>query len=453
MKGIFKHIFVAFAAVLTLTACDSLLPAVRTPTRSKSDSSQVSRKNSNKAQKNENYTINCDEESPLHLCLGETYTTSLYLYDNEFGGKVHIIEDSSASTTSNRIVVSHDIYYDHIEVTITAKTVGISTYDVCLVTEDGCEYTDSFDVRVDRATADARAVYEPVYHFAPMGSESIYFAIYDTGIGHNIRIDQSNPYQVTHQGQGLKIRNSDISDYNIFLTVRASNVEVTDYLEVTINSSIGDSYYAHIDYTIGTSNQPECFVGCNTNPILVKNNEFIDVNFFVADVNTGALQELDPKGTSASWSTNDFYFEFLETTSNAARMRITSLNDALVEAELYISLVTRAGFEYSAYFTVQTTNYAVDNLEMHLSYNVYPENNNWELIINVTDSSGNYMIMKDFHVYCEKGYLVEEISIYDIYTPGHSFIFDIRAHGQDIVYVDVVLENGDALGSKILVSL
>lgn len=456
MKGFFKHVVLAFAALLTLTACDSLLlmPSARRNGSSKDNDEQISSlKKGDEAPDDRYITF---ESDPLYIPVNQTFSTVHHLCYEQNNAKYPLNwNESYAVSLDKKLEVTSDCFSERLEVVLYTKNEGNYQYEVHLISSDGYEYTRVFSVIADNSAASCYVEMDQDYKRMPVGQIfEVYFRIYNPIQGQAVLIDQNNPCRLTRHPYGLSILSVEVYDpaYVLVLQIQCDVIE-TNYIEIEIQSYLGVWYSAVFTYEIYSENQPGYYVYCEADPIIVETGGYADLCFYLGDYTSGnTMCQLDTSYYLVEKSNNDFSYVVLEIGGNFIKIRFQNTNSAGGATDFDITLTSENGNHITSHFVVYSLAFYNNALSMEF-YTKMVDETTCDLTIIVKRMSGEQAMIKLVHVKSRYGIVCDEATIDNINSYGYDHYFTVKGHGDDVIEVDVVTTDGISCSSAYYVTL
>lgn len=456
MKGFFKHVVLTFAALLTLTACDSLLlmPSARRNGSSKDNDEQMSSfKKADEAPDDRYITF---ESDPLYIPVDQTFNTVHHLcYEKNNANYPLNWRESYAVSLDNNLEVTSDCFSERLEVVLYTKNAGNYQYEVHLISSDGYEYTKVFSVIADNSAASCYVEMDQDYKRVPVGQIfEVYFRIYNPVQGQAVLIDQNNPCRFTRHPYGLNILRCEVYDpaYVLAIQIQCDVVE-TNFFEIEIQSYLGTWYSAVFTYEIYSLTQPQYYVYCEVDPIVAETGGYADLCFYLGDNTSGnTVCPLDTSYWAIEKSNDDFSYVVLEIEESHIKIRFQNTNSAGGATDFDITLTSETGNRITSHFVVYSSQYYNNALSMEFYIKMIDETT-CDLTIVVNRMNGQQAMIKLAHIKARYGIVCDEVTIDNINSYGYDYYFTVKGHGDDVIDVDIVTSDGISCGSGIYVSL
>ena len=447
MKGFFKRIVLLFAATLAITSCDSLIP-IRRPGRSNNSSSQFSLNTELKP--GPDYIQITHEEDPIRLVVGETFTTNHYLHDNNSFTNLHILENSEATSFDKKLEVSFECYFDHLAVTLYSKTQGRYSYEVYMVSGDGYEYSEKYDVIVSSMSNQCYAEYGFEQRFGQLMTYSLNFRVCDPITNSYLRLKKDQPFYINYVGEGITIKNGYLSaPYELMLEVRTKAVELESAFSITLITSTEALFEATVHYTIGNPGH-NYYVNCDIGPIVIETNSYVDACFSLIDAQTGERVELYKDFCGIESYNSEFGFDLIQVDAFFMKVRITN-NNSYGMAEFYITLMSADDYKFTGCYQAYSKNY-YDNA-LIVNFDFCHDGSAYYLNITVCGMDGARKMIKTLHISSERNILANNETFENLNVYEYDYYLKKQSSAEDTINVDIETSDGRWASSGISISI
>lgn len=447
MKGFFKRIVLLFAASLAITSCDSLIP-IRRPGRSNNSSSQFSLNTELKP--GPDYIQITHEEDPIRLVVGETFTTNHYLHDNNSFTNLHILENSEATSFDKKLEVSFECYFDHLAVTLYSKTPGRYNYEVYMVSGDGYEYSEKYEVVVNNMSNECYAEYGFEQRFDQLVTYSLNFLVRDPATDSYLRLKQAQPYYINYEGEGITIKNGYLSaPWELFLDIRTKAVELEGSFSITLITSTEALFEATVHYIIGNPGH-NYYVNCDTGPIILDTNSYVDVCFSLIDAQTGERVELDKDFCGIESYGSEFSFDLIQVDSFFMKVRITN-NNSYGMAVFDITLMSTDYYKFSGRYEAYSRQYYDSALMINLE--LFHDGSAYYLNIWICGMDRTPIMMKTLHITSNLKLLANNETFENLNAYEYHYYLKKQSSVTDSIQVDIETIDGRWASSGIDIGL
>lgn len=317
MKRIFKGIFLAFISLLSITACDSVIPVMRRSSRERSESEKID------VSVPDYVEITC-EEDPIHILVGETYTTNHYLYDKKNDVNLRLEDGSEALSFGSSLKVESNCFFNYLTVTISCDVAGDFSYEVNMVSSEGYVASQTFEVLVEPLSDYCSVEMNVPNRFIPYREYGAIFRIFNPSAGNYLRFDQKTPYRIVHKGVGLNIKRFNLDDqYTLSLILSGTN-EANDFYTIELKNARGDFYRVEFYYIVLSSETPMYHFDISPDPFVVEDLGSGEVTIRLKDEQNNDV-EFDTTYWNLVSDGNNFRFEFIELDRYYFKFRIINL--------------------------------------------------------------------------------------------------------------------------------
>lgn len=447
MKGFLKHIALAFTAILTLTACDNLLNMM--PHRQSNYDSSSSLRSQVNQDDAPPYEVFCNENGTIYISSNETYTTNFYLWDASFGAKVKILEDSYVTCSNKNLDASYNAFYSYLEVTFFSNEIGVYNVDVVLISSEGFTYERTFEVDVIDSADNCHLEINGPLNVTIGKTSSLDIRIFDPIYGRYVSINQEFPFNMDY-GSDIVLDGFYFPDeYTISIQFRGVRVG-SGLIKISVQSNTGFWYIGTTSYQVKQKQSNNRLV-CEVDPIIVETGSYADICFYLIDQD-GSRVEIQTNGFDLGGLNDDFTFTLLNFDPYYLKIRFNNVNPAGGGSDFSLSVIGADLNEYTSYFHVYSRSYYENARLMYLDVKAVG-NNRYCLSIYVTRLDGAYCTITSAHIKARNGIVCDEETIENLWTIQYDHYFTLKAHGEDVIDVDVGTSDNVWVGSAIYVTL
>ena len=448
MKRLFKHLTVALITVFTLTACDSLLPGIKRRSSKDDESSLVSSK---KPQgKAPDYEIVGDSNGPFVIAVNEPITTRFYLWDETNHAKVKISDESHASCSNSGLEVTSETYYSDIGVTLNANTAGTYSFDVVLVTTEGYSYERSFAVEAQDGSGACYLATESSFTVTLNNSIYLEARIYNIRNNSYLDIDRSEPLRINSYGPEIAITDYFLTN-DTTLVLQINGIAIGEgALSINVYSSSGVAYGKTINYRV-KGERGNYKLTSETNPIIVETGSSGIFNFNLLNGN-GDVVEMQTGYYRLSGLNNDFTYSLVELTSGNIKIQFNNINQAGGFSDFSLTVRSADGNEYTEYFKVYSRYYYENVLTMEFDL-TGAGSNRLCLTIRAPHVDGSLATITYVYIRARYGIVCDPTTVENLNVTEYKHYFTLKAHGDDVIDVDVGTSESIWVSSGFYVSL
>ena len=442
MKRIFKGIVLAFISLLSITACDSLVPVMRRSSKERSESEKID------VSVPDYVEITC-EEDPIHILVGETYTTNHYLYDEKNDVNLRLEDSSEALSFGSSLKVESNCFFNYLTVTISCDVAGDFSYEVNMVSSEGYVASQTFKVLVEPLSDYCSVEMNVPERMIPSREYSSTFRIFNPSAGNYLRFNNLDPYHVINKGAGLNIRRLNLIDQYTLELVLYGTSEASDHYTIDLRIARGDLFRVEFYYTILSSQMPMYHFYTEPDPLIVDDRGSGEVVIYLQDENNNNV-EFDTTYFYINPCDRNFSYELVEFNNYFVKLRATNLiRRTKGEYDLYLR--DFQGYDCNCRLYVYTETYFNEVYELGLYLS---ENGNGEksIYIQVRTLNQDYETITSIYVSSRYNRIspvtIEGLDVtqYDYYLNGHP-------SGRDLLEVRVLTASGNQYVGTIEITL
>lgn len=450
MKGFFKRIIVAAAAVLSLTSCATLLPK-RINRSSKSDDSSLISDTANQSSDIDNseeddYYIQCSDENAVGFKGYDTYIQfSICRYSD--GAFLDLTKsDCRIDINTPGIELTNSGYYN--SYTYYAQIIGYESgrysYTATLKAAENISLSKTLSFYVNENTKDDQLYveYDCFREFERASVHTIRFLVYEQPSGIKRGFNPSHPFDVDMGSSGLVVTSGgriEDEDTSLYIEVRADTLGEGDFY-VKLILDTGETINTRIFYKVKPFYQFVC------------DQEFAPLAYGEKTTLVYRFMEHTSRGPQvASMKANTFRYECDK----------IALNVKIVDIDRYsvtLELTNKTGFytSYISLYAVSTDGYQVDTTWELFSEEYFKSDRNIEfsnitlfngrsasITFRIVDGLGEQYLINKISIVSTNGFL-PNVDVADLNQFYYTYEFTPSSSGYEILTIDMTDYEGQA---------